>query len=207
MIELDELLPEVMRFAPSAPEVTAIAFLRDAAQELCTRTKMWRARESYTVATPECEAIIVQQDAQIIEVEYAALNGRELAPATVGWLDVHEPGWFERYDSESGTARYAVSMEPNTITIVPREAGTLSVRVVLKPSRDADTIPEFLLAYKTELGRAAAGRLLTLPNTEIANPTLGAALWSEWQAALDGLALKEQRSQLRQRPRTLPSFF
>ncbi len=208
MIELDEILSEVTPLAPSAPETLAIKFLREAAQDLCRRGKSWKLTETHTVVTPECEAIIAQQDAQIIEIEHAELNGRKLLPVTVAQLDIAEPGWMRRYEAEPGNARYAVQLQHDTVSIYPRDAGEMTVRMVLMPSRHALTVPDFLVEkYKTQLGRAAAGRLLTMPHAEIANPQLGAALVSEWAATLDSIAFSEQRTQLRTKTRNHPSYF
>lgn len=208
MIELDEILSEVAIYAPAAPEGLSIKFLREAAQDLCRRGKGWRVTETHQVVTPECEAILAEPDAQILEIEYAALNGRQLTAMTVADMDIEEPGWMGRYTAESGVARHAVQLQHDTITIYPREAGELTVRLVLAPAREALTVPEFLVEkYKTQLGRAAAGRLLTIPNSEIANPQLGAALVAEWASTLDSLAFREQRTQLRTKPRNRPSYF
>lgn len=208
MIDLDEILSEVSIYAPAAPEGLAIKFLREAAQDLCRRGKSWRATETHQVVTPECEVILAEPDAQIIEVEYAALNGRPLTPMTVADMDLADPGWMHRYTAEDGAGRYVVQLQHDTLTIMPREPGEITCRLVLAPSREALTVPDFLVEkYKTQLGRAAAGRLLTIPNSEIANPQLGAALVAEWASTLDSLAFREQRTQLRTKPRNRPSYF
>ncbi len=208
MIELDELLPDVLTHCPAAPEPLAIQYLRQAVQELCEASLSWRASETLQVTTPECEAVLTTQDAQIIRIEAAYLDERPLDPVTVAWLDMHDPGWEFRYTDNDGMARYVVQKAWNTIAVVPRQPGALSVRLVLKPSIDALTIPKGIAdRWRDAIAGAAAARCLTTNNAEIANPQLGGALWSEWKATIDDIRVKEQMTQLRTKQRTQPSYF
>lgn len=208
MIELDELLPEVMKHCPSAPEPLAIGYLRQAAMQLCEEAMSWRVTEMMDVTTPECEAILTTQEAQIIRIEQAFLDERPLEPVTVANMDLIQPGWEFRYTDNSGSARYAVQKEWNTISIVPRQPGELVARLILKPSRSALAIPQALVErYSEALGSAAAAKCLLTNNPEISNPQLGAALWAAWTDMLTDLSIKEQQSQLRTKARTHPQYF
>lgn len=208
MVEIDELLREVLVHSPNAPEPIAIRYLREAAQELCERAGLWKVTDTMKVTTPECEAVLTYPDAKIHKVEWAQLNGRVLDAVTVAWLDDTEPGWQRRYNNETAQARWAVQLQPDTITVVPRETGDLDVRLVLSPSRHADTVPEFIAdQYGPLLGKAAAARILILNSNEFANPQLGAALNAEWTSRLDTLVYEAQKTQLRTKPRTKPSYF
>lgn len=208
MTELDELLREVVVHAPNAPEPMVIRYLREAAQEFCRRTKVWRVTDLIKVVTPECEGILSIQDAQIYEIETVALNGRPLEPATVADMDLVQPGWSQHYGAETAQARWVVQIQPNTVTVVPRETGDLNVRMVLLPSRDALTVPDFLAEqYGADIGKGAAARVLTINDNEFANPQLGAALYQEWRMLLDEMSFRAQRTQLRTKPRTRPNFF
>lgn len=206
MRDIDELLPEVMMHAPACPEPVALKHIRDAAREFCARTRMWRERETLTVSTPECEAIWPYQDVRIVGIEHAVLDGYPLEPKTIGWLDANAPRWAA-YDGAS-VARYITQLNHNTVTVVPKVAGQLDVRLVLQPSREAATIPAFLVEdFGSEIGAAAAGRVLLLPQSDYANPTLGAALTTRFEASLEKLAADAQRTQLRARQRTAPRYF
>lgn len=208
MIELDALLPDVLVHCPSAPEPLAIGYLRQAAQELCEASLSWRVSDTLKVTTPECEAVLTTQDAQIIRIEAAYLDQRELQPVTVSWLDDNDKGWEFRYADNTGTARYVVQKAWNTIAVVPRQQGDLSVRLVLKPSIDALTIPKGIAdRWRDAITGAATALCLLTNNNEIANPQLGAALWSKWTTTLDDIRVKEQMTQLRTKQRTKPSYF
>ena len=156
MRDIDDLLPEVMMHAPACPEPVALKHIRDAAREFCARTRMWREQEILTVSTPECEAIWPHQDVRIVGIERSMLDGYPLEAKTIGWLDANVPRWTA-YDGAS-VARYITQLNHNTVTVVPKVAGQLDVRLVLQPSRDATTIPEFLVEdFGSEIGAAAAG--------------------------------------------------
>lgn len=208
MIELEELLPDVMVHCPAAPEPLAIRFLREAAMELCEASLSWRISDTLRVTTPECEAVLTTQDAQIIRIEAAILDDRPLDPVTVSWLDSRDPGWERRYTDNSAAARYVVQTAWNTITVVPRQTGDLAVRLTLKPSKDALTLPRAIVdRWHDALAGAAAAKCLLTNNAEIANPQLGAALWSQWAKQIDDIRVKEQMTQLRTKARTHPSYF
>ncbi|PTM61900.1 hypothetical protein [Phreatobacter oligotrophus] len=208
MIELEELLPDVLVHVPACPEPLAIRYLREAAMQLCEASLSWRESETLKVTTPECEAVMTTQDAQIIRIEAAYLDQRPLEAVDVAWLDDNQPGWEFRYTDNDGMARYIVQKAWNTVAVVPRQPGDLSVRLILKPSRDALTIPEAIAdRWHDALAGAAAAKVLLTNNLEIANPQLGAALWGKWEQQIDSIRVKEQMTQLRTKARTKPSYF
>ena len=203
--DLDKLLPEVMTFAPRCPEPLALRHLRQAAIEFCQRTRAWRADDEFTVSTPDCEGVCTLQDAVLFEIKSARLGETDLTPVTEAWLDSEYPGWKERDES---TPRYVTQLSANTVTLYPRGSGLLKLRLVLQPSRQADTLPDFLVDQHGELlGKGAAGRVLTTGNVEWANPNLGAALLNEFQARLDTEAYRAAKGQQGARLRTRPNYF
>lgn len=206
-VEIEELLPEVLLYCRACPEPVAVAKLREAARELCDRAKFWRADDEFEISTPDCEGICTVQDASIVEIENAWLDEYPLEAKTVGWLDSNKPGWT-RYDERVAPARYITQLTPNTVTVVPKMAGRLTARFVLKPSRTAETLPDFLVEQLgTEIGKGAAGRLLVIPNTEYTNPQLGSAYVAEFDGLLDRLSVKAAKGQQNGRLRTKARFF
>jgi len=70
------------------------------------------------------------------------------------------------------------------------------------------TLPRVLMTnYRTEIARGAAGRILTSPHSDIANPSLGISLLAEFHERLDTLSLKALKTQLGAPLRTKPSYF
>ncbi|MBO3760345.1 hypothetical protein [Ciceribacter sp. L1K22] len=170
MIDIDDCLSAVLRYAPSASDIVARRCLIEAARSICDRLKNWRITDEMEITTPEMQGVVTAADVAIVSIEAAELEGRKLDPITVIALDDRHPGWS--YDTELGQARYVVQLEPNTVSVYPRQEGTLKCRLVLKPSLQAVEIPKFLREdYGEILGRGAAGIILTEPNSE--NPQLG----------------------------------
>lgn len=204
MVPLDDLLPEVLAYAPNVADPMAFRFLREAARDLCEAGKLWREWDAFQVSTPAAEGICTIQDAEIVSIEAASLGGYDLTPVTPAWLDKHEPDWDSVTDSAN--ARYVTQLNPTTVTVVPHVTGELKVRLVLRPSRTARSVPAWLAAeYGTELGKGAAGRILIMPDPAISNPQLGPALVAEFRGLLSAVKRKaakgKQGAPLRTRAR------
>lgn len=192
MIDIDEFLPEVLRYAPNASDFAAHRFIRQAARDLCERCKIWRENDVIEITAPDMQGVCTIADAAIVEIQSALLGDRKLEPVRPEWLDDTIPTWST--DTTEGTALYVTQMRPNTLTVVPRETGTLSVRLLLKPARTATSLPALLLEdYSEEIGRGAAGRILVEPNSE--NPQLGLDHRNWFQNRLDTLATRATRGQ------------
>lgn len=205
--DIDALLPEVMTHCRACPEPVAIKQIRDAARDLCERALFWREWDQIDVQAPDCEGICTISDASIVRIEQAKLGESALEPVTIGWLDSNRKGWDED-EVDCAQARWITQLTPNTVTIVPKATGTLKVRLVLKPSLRADSLPDFLVeGYATEIGKGAAGRAMLISGTEYQNPQLGAGLVAEFDSLLTRLALKAAKGQQNGRIRTKAQFF
>ncbi|AAL49596.1 unknown [Sinorhizobium phage PBC5] len=204
MVDIDDFLPQVLLYAPNCADQVAYRFLREAAREFCQRTNCWRESDEVTISTPECEGIGTTSDAEIQLIQRAELDGVPLTPRTVAWLDENRPGW--ETSTEITVARYITQIQPNTVTVVPRAEGTLTMRLVLKPSLSARTLPGFLLdQWGTEIGKGAAARVLLLPESQ--NPDLGAGLLQEFKDCLGTEAIRTTKGQQGARLRTRGSYF
>ncbi|MCA1490086.1 hypothetical protein I6F11_04030 [Ensifer sp. NBAIM29] len=205
MCDIDDFLPQVLLYAPNCSDLVAYRFIREAARELCQRTNAWRESDEVTVSTPDCEAVSTISDADIHLIQRAELDGIKLTPTTVAWLDDNRPGW-ETSSDEEAQARWITQVRPDTVTVYPRVSGSLTTRLVLKPSLSALTLPRFLLdQWGTEIGKGAAGRILLLPGNE--NAAFGQALISEFNARLDTEAIRATKGQQGARLRTKGSYF
>lgn len=207
MRDIDDFLPQVMVYAPNCSDVIAYRYIREAAREFCRRTKAWRESDTVTVSTPSDEAVSTISDAEIMLIQRAELGGVRLEPQTVAWLDENRPGWETHTDEAS--PRYITQVRPNMVSIYPRAAGTLTMRLVLKPSLTALTLPSFLLdQWGTEIGKGAAGRILQLGTDDGGgNPAFGQALLAEFDSALGTEAIRTARGQQGARLRTKGSYF
>lgn len=206
MIDIDEFLPKVLQYARNAPEPTVKTHLRDIMREFCAASRIWREVDSFTVSAPDYEILATTPDTDLLEFEECYLGETKLTPKGVAELDVELPGW--RYATETGTARYVTQLEPDTLRVVPLEAGTLQMTLVLQPSQTAGFVPDFLLnKYGTQLGRGTAARLMLLPGTEFSNPQLAAPLLSEFNGWMAATTHKVGKGQQKSRKRSKPVFF
>lgn len=204
-IDIDELFPQVKTHAPSAPEPLIARYIREAAQELCQHSRLWRRSERFALTMPDCQGVLTDPDQAIVGIDNARLDGTSLEPVTIWWLDEAHPGWEER--EEEAAARYITQTGPDRVTVFPRQSGELSVRLILKPSRTAETLPAFLLEHhEAAIGKGAAGRVLATPG-EWANPELGMVMLGEFERLKATTKITAAKGQQGGRIRTRGSFF
>jgi hypothetical protein len=205
MIDIDDFLPEALRWAPNTSDPVAYRAIINAAREVCERGRIWREPDQMTVTAPACQSVCTIADADIVSIEAAFLDDRQLEPVTVPWLNKNHPRWNLEGNAAS-SAQYVTQIEPNTLTIYPQVSGQLTLQLVLKPSRNALNLPRFLLSEYFELiGRGAASAILTDPNSP--NPNLGQAHRQWFEKELDNFATKAARGQQRARLRTRGAYF
>jgi hypothetical protein len=207
MRDLDELLPQMLVYVPTCPEPLAQRFLREAARELCHNARLWRAWDTMKISMPDCEGVVTIPDADIVEIQAAQIDGYNLEPVTVAWLDEDRPGWSHE-DLENSSARYVTQLNPNTVTVYPSQDGTLKVRFVLQPSLTAVTVPDNLVGlHGTTIGRGAAGLALMHPVGDFANPQLGMALYAGFKGYLATAKTEFTKGQTGARLRTKGNWF
>ncbi|MDQ0135669.1 hypothetical protein J2T08_003590 [Neorhizobium galegae] len=193
MLDIDDFLPDALRYAPNVSDLVAQRCVIAAAREFCERLKLWREDDTFPITAPDMQGLSTYRDADIVSIESARLDDHPLEPKPIAWLDANCPGWS--FETENvGSARYVTQLEPNTVTVVPRATGTMKIRLVLKPARDAFSLPAFLLNDHGEtISRGAAAKILTEPNSD--NPQLGVDHRAWFEAKLDNLAVKAVRGQ------------
>lgn len=207
MIDLDAMLPRVLPFVPGAPDPLVFQHLREAARDLCDRARFWLQTDTLPIAAPDFEQVLTIPDVDVVAIKAGSIDGGcPLEPKTVAELDDIRPGWAE--DTCEAEARYVTQLEPGAITVYPRQAGTLTLRLVLRPSLVALSIPDWLVSqHGTALGRGAAGRILVLPNQEYGSPAIGATMIAEFGAYLDTWSVRGRKGQTGGRLRTKPQPF
>ena len=206
MKSLDAFSANIKLYAPGCADQTMYFAIRQAAIEFCERTRLWRHEDEFSVTSDGCEAILAPNGAEIHEIEAVFFNGNQIEPATISWLDEHMRGW--RSGQLSGIPKYFTQTEPNTIRLVPQEAGTVGLHVWLKPSQYADELPDWMAdQYRETIAHGALGRILLIPNQSFSNPELGAAFGSAFQAKLDKFSTKGLTGQQRAPARTRATYF
>ena len=211
MRDIDDFLPEVLIFSPNCPEPLALKSIREAARDLCHNARLWRDSSTMRLSAPDYVGIATTTDAEIVDIEMAeAFNeddqgGHRLDPVTMAWLNDNKPGWTDAEDS--GGASYVFQLNPNTVSVFPRQAGTLRLKMVLQPSLVAEVMPDWLFdLHRTVIGRGAASKVLTTPG-EGSNPQLGAAMWAEFVGKTASLRTEFTKGQQGARLRTTAKWF
>lgn len=205
MKPLDDFLPGIRPYAPGVADPTAYFGIRQAAIEFCEKTRLWRFDDTFTIAADDCEQLLAPSGAVIHEVEALSFNGYPLKPKTPDWLDEHRNGWREGL--LSGAPEYFTQTAMNTVTLVPRASGTVSLSLWLKPAQDCDELPDFMVEQFRELiAHGALGRILLIPNQSFSNVEMGAAFGAAFQSKLDSLSTKGFTGQQRAKLRTKASF-
>lgn len=158
---LSRVLPE----CKLVPRPLAVEAIRDAAIELCERSGVWRENqeEEYDIGGEEGNYEF-RVDAQTVvhRVDVAKItNGPKLEIRTFGWVDDNYPDW--RSGTVTGQPTLLTQIGPEEFWLVPFPAseGLLSLQVRLKPKRDSDGGPDFLLEEHVEtIAAGAKARLM-----------------------------------------------
>ena len=182
---LIDFMPHVMPHCPTAPRPLVEQALRMAAREYCERTRCWRQIVETPIDTQN-EGIVCPEYATVHEIESAYFDTtNELTPTQ---FSVFDPVELDA-SANVGAPRYITQTQPNTVSIIPFQAGTLTLTLFLKPRSGseygvdgADTlqdrynvVPEHLFIQSAEqIAEGALSRLLALPaeTAEWSNPKM-----------------------------------
>lgn len=206
MKDLDAFLPGILPFAPGCATPTAHFGIRQAAIEFCERTRLWRSEDEFDVTLEGCEAVMSPGGSEILEFEKALFNDQPLIPKTTAWLDANENGW--RSGTQTGRPRYITQTAPDTVTLVPKEAGRLKMYLWLKPAQDCTELPDFLAGnYRETIAFGALSRILIIPNQSFTNVEMAGAFSQMFENRLGGQSTKGSIGQQRAPLRTKASMF
>lgn len=182
----------ILPFMSAVPLPSVDDALRDAAIEFCERAKVLTATlEDQIAVGPEVEIEPDDNTLLIAEPREVWGPGGLLTPKTIPQLDSLFPhGW--QAVSVDNPARLAFWHAPakNLLRLVPYPVGSvaLRVKVALKPKRDAEALPDGLLAEHAEIIAAGAmGRLHQQIGTYAVPEKVGAYL-GKFEAAIRDLS-------------------
>jgi len=181
MREIADMMRLVLPFAPGCPEPVAVQYLREAAITFCERTRIWRASDKFNVQGGCDEVLCTPSYAQIYEIERAWFNDRDLEPAPYGG--------FDRHEYRDALPRYITQASPESVRLVPGalEEGVLTLSLFLKPSQDAEDLPDILTEHERVIADGALNRILLIPNQPFTSPDMAAAYGQSFQSGLDRL--------------------
>ncbi|MBU9386638.1 phage adaptor protein [Burkholderia multivorans] len=209
MTDLDEFLTKVLPFAPGCPEPTAFEHIRNAAIEFCEETRLWRFEDTFDLGD-DPNVVCVPQGAVIHELERCDFNGQKLDPRSLDWLDDHCPAWRSDTNMLTGSPKWFTQICPDTVRVVPMpiERGRLRVWLRLKPSEDADQLPDFIAAqHRTVIACGALAAILMLPGQTFSDPNRAAYFQAKFDQALGRKSKLQATGQQRAPIRTKANFF
>lgn len=187
MANLVDLITNVMVSAPGVPEPLAIAKYRDAAREFFRRTNAWRlpgaAASAASGSTSEYE-IAVPSGAEVFDISYARVG--DDSPLI---KQTFEQVQYKLGATASTTPRY-FRVAAGRLVIHPDPGEDISdelvVDAILRPSRDATTLPdEQADEFGEIIEHGALGRLLSMPAKQWTDYEGASFYWKLFLSAID----------------------
>lgn len=204
MIELDVFLPKIMPYVPGCPEPTAFAGIIKAAQEFCERTRLWRDEDTFTLTPTSCNVVCAPEGADLFEIENALLDGSRLEPISLSDLDRKYPRWREM---DTGQGQWITQIEHGSVVVVPKCRGTLHLSTFLRPSEEADQLPDFLSRnYRQCIADGALAEILMLPGQPFTDPSRAQFYSMRFEAKLSELTNRTIKGQQRAPTRVRAQF-
>jgi hypothetical protein len=201
MRDFEDFLPDVLPHAASCPEPVALLHLRRAAQDFCTRTKLWREVDTMPATGAELETVCVPPYAALVAIESVAIDGRRLAPLRSDRAD----------EAGSGEPDYYTQSGADEMRLVPCGGAVgraLRIAMILKPAEGAEMAPDFLYEHHVPVIAAGAlNRILLVPGQTYSDPNRAAYFGSIFERGLDSLFGANLKGQQRANVRTRPRFF
>lgn len=185
------------------PVPALIDSVRDAAIQFCNETYLWTYtfprinvvadQNDYTLTDPggELGEIIVIDDAKYKQEGFDDDQFKRLDPMSENQADLDPDRFPGSWQFTTGTvpdAYYLKDEDPNTLYLwrIPTEASTggLLVRVNLRPTRTAVTLPDFMWnKYAQHISEGALADLFTMKNMPWYDPLEAERRGVAWSAA------------------------
>lgn len=204
MIELDVFLTKIMPYVPGCPEPTAFAGIIKAAQEFCERTRLWRDEDTFTLSPTSCNVVCAPEGADLFEIENALLDGCRLEPISLSDLNKKYPQWREM---DTGQGQWITQIEHGSVVVVPACRGTLRLSTFLRPSDEADQLPDFMSKlYRQCIADGALAEILMLPGQPFTDPNRAQFYSMRFEAKLSELTNRTIKGQQRAPTRVRAQF-
>lgn len=178
MATFESLLPDVLPSVYGCSDPVAIAAIRSAAIDFCTKSEVYQ-QELDPVTTV---AKIYEYDLEppkhtvVHKILWLINNGEKLEPVSTGLLEQRLPAWRDK--ANAGIPKYFVQQGQDVFFLAPMPAATkvesVILRAVLKPQVAAlELDDEIINNHKDAIVNGALFRLLRTP----------AKVWTDYSAA------------------------
>lgn len=204
MIDLDVFMPRILPYAPGCPEPTAYANIIKAAQVFCERTRLWRDCDQFNVTPTSCNVVCAPSGAEVFEFEHSRFDGCDLEPISLGDLNAKHPTWRQM---SPGGVRWITQVEPGSVLLVPGGTGTLDLSTFLRPTDDAEQLPDLFSQYTQVIADGALGEILMLPAQSFTDPSRAQFYSMRFDNRIDELFNRTIQGQQRAPIRSKARFF
>ncbi len=171
----------------------------------CERTRLWRDTDQFNVTPDTCNVVCVPEGADLYEIDSAYVDGNRLEPIAVTELDDKWPRWRE---FDTGQAQWITQFEPGSLTIVPKVTGKLKLSLFLRPSNDADQLPDFIpQLYLQCIADGALAEIYMIPGQTFTDPSRAQFYAMRFENKLNELNNRTIKGQQRAPARTRAQFF
>lgn len=165
--------------------------LKRAAQLFFQQSRAWQVTLNPVSRLANDADVVVPMDSsdqELVRVESARWNGKPLEPRTADEMDQR---FVDDWRDHSGTPEAYIQITPGVMTLypVPADAGTLTLRVSVRPSETATGIPDDLAArFRDALATGAKSRLMLYQGKPWSAPDMGLALSAAFESNIDNAA-------------------
>lgn len=191
----DYVFPRLRMMVPDVPRELLLSTARDALEELCQRSQVWRE------TTPTINVFANLSDYELDVPAYAgivAVNAVYWDGAPLGYVDINRVKALGEDLTRPAQNRPNGWTSPalQTVRLLPApdadHADILTAYCSLRPAHDATEFPEWMLRFREGVAAGAAYRLLNMPRTSWYAPPASANAYRHFQDAIDeatGLAM------------------
>lgn len=199
MAELEDFYPEIERVVKGVPGPTLDAQILAACIEFCEKTHIWvETLQSIGVIANKAEYdLTLPTGSRIIAPRSMIHVDKEIRPLTEDDLNINSPGWRT---ATANRASNFVMLSPIRIRLVPvptesAARGLHTIKVALKPTRSATTVPDILLEdYYEAIGHGAKARLLAIPKEPWSHPPTSKYHDELFEEAISDAAMRRFKS-------------
>jgi hypothetical protein len=199
MTSYDDFLPYVLPDVPGCAEIVAIQAIRNTAIDFCEKTMVVETDldpvslvvgvTDYDLEPPAAHLVT-----KIVRLFY---RNRELKPVARDDINVasfYNPDAIDK--EQPGQPQRWTQKDTKTITVWPEpkesEAGALTIRAALKPTRASTSCDDILFEdYAEYIAAGAKARLMLVPNKAYTNPNL---VVTQNQLYMQGVNMARQRA-------------
>lgn len=211
MAAVSSFLRFVLPSAPTALELAVERYLVDSAIDLCRETGIWRETLPLAdvTANDPLVTLTVPENSQVLQITDLYFDGQHIDPIPPDALPKQGDHWF---DKTSALPHGYFSTVSGVVTLVPApEADRTAVvraSVKLAPSRNAITLPDFLLERFPEVvAMGALKRLAMEPGQAYSDPNKAQTYEIMIANKLRLIRNEAQQGQTRSRFRVRARFF